>query len=170
MRKTFFAALVAVALSFSAFGADAARGANPSTPADITKAFMRAVIDKDRNALGQLFDYEFVLDQINSMFESQGAGRPYDLPTIQDTLYYHFTADEQKKIMEELDRPNITFTEIIDDANGFAAVDITKPDVRDGDKYGQQIRIGLRNVNGQWKIQVFPLFYPLNASQLTTGA
>jgi hypothetical protein len=168
MNRWVMAALMsAVLLAAPVLAADEATPA--PTPTEVTKTFMRAVIDKKRDVLGKVFDYEFALDEINRVFESQGAGRPYDMETIKDTLYYYFTADKQKKAMGELDRPNTAFAEGIDEERGFAVVDITKPDVREGDVYKDKVRVGLRKVQGQWKIQVFPQFYPLNVSQINTG-
>jgi hypothetical protein len=98
-----------------------------------------------------------------------GAGTPYDLRQIKDTLYYYFTDKAQLKAMGELDAPTTTFQEVIDEERGFAMVVITKKAIKVGDTYRTEIRVGLQRIDGFWRVQVFPEFYPLNVSKITTG-
>lgn len=165
------ASLGAVAVMLAAgWSVLAAESKPPPGPVEVTKLFMRGVLDNERPKLEATFDFAFALNDINTKFEAMGAGRPYDLQQLTDTLIFYFTEKPQQTAMGELDKPGVTFQVRFDQKKEKALVIITKPVARADGVFKKETKVGVAKVNGQWKVQIFPAFYPLDGWKIGTGS
>ncbi len=136
---------------------------------EATKAFIVAAYNGNRAELEETFDFKWAMEDINRVFEKIGAGKPYNLDQIKDTLFYHFTSDKQKKKIGEFINPGVTYAARVNLEQETAMVTITKPRVEAGDVYEKETTVGLKMIDGLWKIRVFPEFYPVDPWEIGTG-
>lgn len=169
MRTRIFSTAIAVLLLTTGMSARGEETGPIPEPIEATKTFMRGVLDNERPKLEAAFDFEFALSDINTKFEAMGAGKPYDLQQITDTLIFHFTDKEQQKMMSELDRPDVTFQVRFDEKKEKALVNLIKPVARTDDAFKKETLVGVAKVGDRWKVQIFPKFYPLDGWKISTG-